>query len=604
MVQVINSSSRWSAVFAMMALLLFVGCQTAELQQRRAAVSGDIASRFATDLSTETEPGTTQLPPGVATKDGLTEDEAVAIALWNNAAYQELLADLGVSSAQLLDAGLIADPQFSIFFPLGPKQLEFTTFQAVDALWLQPVRVKAAELDLDRVSQTMVQNGLDVIRDVRVAHASLLLAQEQAKVAKEAESLRSQIAELAQKRLDAGDISELEATTSRIDALQAQATASRAVQDVELARQQLRTLIGLAMNGDSVDAVSDTGLSVSPHDADMLLGTALAMRPDLRAAEISIEAACERVGLAHKQFMNLDAIYDANGSGNRGFESGPGLRFTIPIFNRNQGGIAIADAQVQRAARQYVTVRDRVTLEVRTAHTQLEQARQNLQLVRNEILPALQQTQELARRNYENGGAPYFLVLQTTTQYLDARTRELQLEADMRRAVAELERGVGTKLIASTPSASEGSLNLLPVPAPAASEISSTDSRNHSTGWKSTLAKSAIRTSVRHVVAKPADGGAIHIPLHLSVTPDGKARAAASQKTLKPQQTKRSKNKQRNRKQKRAGRSRSKNRNQDAENVQVTVDIRLDPRLLPSGVRTAESGFDSEESTSEDRASE
>ena len=134
MVQVKHSNSRWSAVFATMATLLFAGCQTAELQQRRAIVSGDIASRFAADLSTEMEAGATQLPPGVATEDGLTEDEAVAVALWNNAAYQELLADLGLSSAQLLDAGLIADPQFSIFFPLGPKQLEFTTFQAVDAL--------------------------------------------------------------------------------------------------------------------------------------------------------------------------------------------------------------------------------------------------------------------------------------------------------------------------------------------------------------------------------------------------------------------------------------------------------------------------------------
>jgi len=324
--------------------------------------------------------------------------------------------------------------------------LEFFTYQAVDGLWLQPVRVRAAELDLDRVSQTMVQNGLDVIRDVRVAHASLLLAQEQAKVAREAETLRRQIAELAQKRLDARDISELEATTSRIDALQAQATASRAVQDVELARQQLRTLIGLAMHGDSVDAVSDTDLGVLPQDADSLLSTTLAMRPDLRAAEIAIESAGERAGLAQKQFMNLDAVYDANGSGTKGFESGPGLRFTIPIFNRNQGGIAIADVQWQRAARQYVTVRDQVTLEVRTAHTQMEQAQQNLNLVRTGILPALQQVQELARRNYENGGAPYFLVLQTTSQYLDARSREIQLEADLRRAIAELERGVGMKV--------------------------------------------------------------------------------------------------------------------------------------------------------------
>jgi cobalt-zinc-cadmium efflux system outer membrane protein len=449
----INSSNSCRAAVTVVAVLIFAGCRSAELQQRREAVSDDISDRFGADLVATSEPGATFIPPGVATEDGLTEDEAVAIALWNNAAYQSLLADLGVSSAQLLDAGLISDPQFTIFFPLGPKQLEFTAFQAVDALWLQPVRVRAAELDLDRVSQTMVQNGLDVIRDVRVAHANLLLAQQQAEVASEAESLRRKIAELAQKRLDAGDISELEATTSRIDALQARATASRAVPDVELARQRLLALLGLVspearVQSPEMTAVASPSLPLDsgPSALDSLLSTALAMRPDLRAAEVTVEAACERVGLARKQFMNLDAVYDANGSGSRGFESGPGLRFSIPIFNRNQGGIAIADAQWQRAARQYVAVRDQVTLEVRTAHTQMEQAQQNLNLVRNEILPALQQAQELARRNYENGGAPYFLVLQTTSQYLDARSRELQLEADLRRAIAELERGVGMKV--------------------------------------------------------------------------------------------------------------------------------------------------------------
>lgn len=451
-------SSCRSAFVVIATILLFAGCHTAELQQRRTTVAEDVTSRFGRGpgAETKTAPGATELPPGVVTDDGLTEDESVAIALWNNAAYQAMLADLGVSSAQLLDAGLISDPQFQLFFPLGPKQLEFTTFQAVDALWLQPIRVKAAELDLDRVSETMVQNGLDVIRDVRVAHANLLLAQQQAAVAREAESLRTQIADLAQKRLDAGDISELEATTSRIDALQAQATAGRAMQDAELARQQLRVLLGLRSPEFSVQSSALTAV-VSPSlpldfepstldSPDSLLGTALAMRPDLRAAEIAIEAACERAGLARNQFMNLDAVYDANGSGSRGFESGAGLRFTIPIFNRNQGGIAIADAQLQGMVQQYVTVRDQVVLEVRTAHTQLAQAHQNLTLIRDEILPVLQQAQELARRNYENGGAPYFLVLQTTSQYLDTRMRELQLEADIRRAVAELERGVGQRV--------------------------------------------------------------------------------------------------------------------------------------------------------------
>jgi outer membrane protein, heavy metal efflux system len=41
----------------------------------------------------------TALPPGVVVDDGLTQDEAVAIALWNNPDFQVQLADLGFARA-------------------------------------------------------------------------------------------------------------------------------------------------------------------------------------------------------------------------------------------------------------------------------------------------------------------------------------------------------------------------------------------------------------------------------------------------------------------------------------------------------------------------
>ena len=435
------------------AAILIAGCQAAEFRTSRSDISNEIESRFGAGIADESSSGNAVIPPSVSLDDGVTVDEAVQLALWNNAAFQETLAQLGVSNARLLDAGLISDPQFSLFFPLGPKQLEFTTFQAVDSLWLQAIRVKAAELDVDQISQSMVQNGLDVIRDARIAHANFVAAAEQATVSREAAELRSQIEKLAQKRLDAGDISELEATTSRIDALQAKAAADRSLHDVTLARDRLRVVIGLSMwmtpelHIQSSDLVaSPASRNVESLSLEALLNEALAMRPDLRATEIGIEAAGERAGLAQNQFMNLDAIYDANGSGSRGFESGPGLRFTVPIFNGNKGGIAIAEAQWQQAVRRYVTVRDQVTLDVRNAHTQVLQASENLATLQNEILPTLREAGELARRNYENGGTPYFLVLQTTGQYLDARLRELQLAADLRRAMAELDRSVGRKV--------------------------------------------------------------------------------------------------------------------------------------------------------------
>ena len=49
-----------------------------------------------------TPPG---LPAGVRIDDGLSRDEAVAIALWNNAAFQVSVSQLGFARADLVDAG-------------------------------------------------------------------------------------------------------------------------------------------------------------------------------------------------------------------------------------------------------------------------------------------------------------------------------------------------------------------------------------------------------------------------------------------------------------------------------------------------------------------
>ena len=422
---------------------------------QRHRVDAGVQTRTGHSLGPQVRPGETVFPPGVGVEDGVTEDEAVALALWNNAAFAELLAQLGVSRAQLYDAGLLADPTFTILFPVGPKQLEFTGLLALDALWLRPIRVRAAGLDLSRVAEQMVQNGLNVVRDARVAHADLVLAQDRAALTREVLELRTSIADLAERRLEAGDISELEATTARIDVVQARATAVALNQEVALAQARFKTVVGLALSNDTFVAVASPVCSAAVPEEAALVAEALASRPDLRAAEIAIEAAGERAGLARSQFMQLSAIVDANGDGSDGFEIGPGAQFTIPIFNGNRGQTAIAQANLRQAVRAYVTVRDRIALEVRTARTQFVQARENLAVVEGELLPELDDASALARRNYELGATDYFFVLQTTAQYLDARNRNLDLHAGMRRATAELERSVGRRCLAEPSRAAE-----------------------------------------------------------------------------------------------------------------------------------------------------
>ena len=452
---------------------LIVGCQSPPQCDNHCQVDAELTQRMGQSLGPSKCPDETMLPPHVDLADGVTEEEAIAVAVWNNAVYQELLSQLGISRAQLFDAGLLTDPQLTLFFPLGPKQLEYTLFQSIDAIWLRPIRIRAAELDLCQLSDQMVQNGLNLIRDVRLAHAQLVFAQSQADLAAEARELQTAIADLALKRLQAGDISELESMNSQIDELQAEVDSNRFERDVTLARERLRVLMGIGMYDDALVAIEAKLPGSFSNEPENYVSQALAMRPDLRAAEINFQAACERSKLAEFQFMNLEVAYDANSRGLQGYESGPGLRMTLPIFNRNRGGIAIADAQVQQAFSQYVTIRDQITLDVRNAHTQWIQAAENLTTLQQKILPSLETSLDVAQKGFQGGGSDYFIVLLTTQRFVQARTQELRLKADIRQAIAELDRSVGHRvessieldpLVPTQP-------NLLPAPESASREI-------------------------------------------------------------------------------------------------------------------------------------
>ncbi len=447
------------------------GCHSTFPFSRRPPVDAELVCRTGQALGPEICPGQIWIPDGVGLDDGVTADEAVIVALGNNAAFLELLSELGLSRARLFDAGLYPDPEVQMFFPVGPKQFELTAYQSLDALWVRPIRERAAELDLDQLATRLVQNGLDVIRDVRVAHADLLLAQRQLELAEEMLELREEISRLAERRNAAGEISDLEAAAPEIDMLQAEADIARIFGDVEAARARLLVLMGLDGTGRDLAAVGEDAPLFKVPDAEELVAEALDVRPDLQAAGIALEAARERVRLAQKQWLRLDGIFDMNSRGEEGSESGPGLRLTIPIFNRNRGNIAIAEAQYEMASRRHVTLQNQIRQEVLTSRARLLQALTNLHIVESKLIPATKNVSELAQKNFEGGGVSYILALQTVGQNLLAQTQQADLRANVRRALAELERSVGHQIhclpalestLLELPPAPESSLGDLP----------------------------------------------------------------------------------------------------------------------------------------------
>ena len=94
---------------------------------------------------------------------------AIPVALWNNAALQADLTALGLARADLIEAGQPTNPALTLIFPISPKLIEAGANWPPEAIWQWPRRLAAARLELDRVTEGLVQNGLDLVRDVRLS---------------------------------------------------------------------------------------------------------------------------------------------------------------------------------------------------------------------------------------------------------------------------------------------------------------------------------------------------------------------------------------------------------------------------------------------------
>jgi cobalt-zinc-cadmium efflux system outer membrane protein len=246
--------------------------------------------------------------------------------------------------------------------------------------------------------------------------------------------------------LRAGDTSELEVSAPRVEALLATEASRRLAQDLRLARERLGVLLGAGIT------IEHLTVAAAPSGGELeaglpgLMEIALAARPDLRAAELGIEAARERAGLARWEVVSVAGIADANGKGSQGFEIGPGLEMTVPVFNRNQAGKARADADLDRAVLRRVTVEQRVAADVCEAHIRFIKAEEQAAMWRGRVVPELEDGVRRAERAYAAGDVSLLLLEQTAAQLIKVRAQAAEADADIARARAELERSVGRRL--------------------------------------------------------------------------------------------------------------------------------------------------------------
>jgi len=386
---------------------------------------------------------------------GLTADRAVQIALVSNPDLQATYESLGVSQAEMVQAGLLANPHLSFDFGLpqnrakSEHEIQLSLVQNFLDLFVLPLRKEVAGEQFVVDALRVAHEALEIAAAVRKAYATVQAAG--AVYAEEVQALAAAraVAELADRQLEAGNVTRLHQRRERAEFESARlALAMREIERAE-AREHLNRLLGLW--GPAAGApLAEPLPALPPADPPLerVEGTALARRLDVDAARKSALLMSKAVDLARtsRAFGLVEVGVDAHQYPEGPRVIGMSLTIDLPIFDRRQAVIARLEGQKREAERRREAVAQNARTEVRLAAARLRVARQIAEHHERVLGPLRAEISAEAQLHF-NGmliGLPE-LAAAKRDEIAEARARVEALR-DYWIARAELERAAGGRL--------------------------------------------------------------------------------------------------------------------------------------------------------------
>ena len=425
--------------------ILMASCQSMPTTSDQTSVIQNIIAHDE-DLSTITPNKLQSSDDKLAQQNLLSEKDAVLFALNNNASFKALLIDLKLAKADLVNAGLLPNPELLYVFGVINKPYKYAIDFPIEALWLRPIRLRTMKHEAHAVTYRLTQSGLNLIRDTRIAYAQTVLAQERVKVLEASYLLRQRISDLSIKRLAAGDINGKDILIAKNDASMAKRDWEISHYDAQLKIEALINLLGTSKKLTNIQLSPAVIPACQVLDIDTLLTQSLEQRPDIMAAQFSTNAAKEKIKLSKVGWFKFIGTADASSGQPDGRTLGPSIRATIPAFNQNQGGISRAEAELERAELNLEALRQQAALEIKSTHLQYQQSCHDWNVLNEDLMPAIQQTNQLTQQAYAEGDISYLQTLEANRQLIDAQMRQVQLKAELVGKWAELMRNFGKKL--------------------------------------------------------------------------------------------------------------------------------------------------------------
>ena len=405
--------------------------------------------------------------------NGLTLDQAIDVTLSRSLDLRSKYMEIPMARADILQANLRSNPifyqdgqllqykgtstAFSRAAPGGPSQFDTNVTYPLDISHKRQARTRVAaraERVLEALYQDAVRQRID---DVYGAFVLALAARQTVRYAKESAVKLGDVTDRNEQRFQKGDISLADLNTVRIRLR----TARLGLVDAEAAYRKAKLDLGSLMNLklDEVAQIELKGtikdVAPPPPPVEELRKHALAERPDIVSLRLGIHRAEADVRLAkanaYSDVYVLWQPYTFQDNAPYGLKSqyswALGVTVPLPIYNRNQGGIARAKINVTQTELQLGDLERQAQIDVEEAVQEYEVTRREVDELREHVIPPAQQVRDNVFKLYTEGASSVLDYLDAQLQYNQVVKQYLDTAVRHRRSMLSLNTVVGQRIM-------------------------------------------------------------------------------------------------------------------------------------------------------------
>jgi cobalt-zinc-cadmium efflux system outer membrane protein len=278
---------------------------------------------------------------------------------------------------------------------------------------------------------------------VRATYIGALLFHSHVEAAKRREALAARVLDSARQRVASGAASDVDVNLAQSERGRAAQERIEAEIQVASAEAELRRLLGYTPD---TPLVLTTPLSLPPETEPpaRLLEAARKRRQDLRALEAArtqLDATMTR--LKREVIPNATIFGDVSQQRPGQTYAGGGLGVPVPLFRRNQGSIAMVNAERERLENEIKITEREIDAEVVRMHKGLLQRREEARVWAEEVVPATEQNLALVTEGFQAGKFDLFRVVQAARDAAEAQRKQLEVLSALWQVAIDLDRATG-----------------------------------------------------------------------------------------------------------------------------------------------------------------